>query len=126
MYTTTKPLVRALDHVQLAMPAGSEAEATAFYAGVLGFTEVPKPAALAGRGGAWFEAGSVRLHLGVEAPFRPACKAHPAFEVTRLADAIRALEAAGAPIQPEVDLPGIARIFTADPFGNRIELLERL
>lgn len=126
MYTKPAPLIHTLDHVQLAMPVGGEAQAVAFYAGVLGLTEVAKPEVLAGRGGAWFEAGSARLHLGVETPFRPARKAHPAYEVTRLADAIRALEAAGAPIRHDADVPGIARIFTEDPFGNRIELLERL
>lgn len=85
MYTGAIDLVRGLDHVQLAMPKGGEARAIAFYAGVLGFAPVEKPPALSGRGGVWFEAGPVRLHLGVETPFHPARKAHPAFEVAGLA-----------------------------------------
>lgn len=119
-------MILALDHVQLAMPEGGEAQATAFYAGVLGLAPVAKPGALAGRGGAWFESGAVRVHLGVEAGFRPARKAHPAFEVAALAEAIAALEAAGLGWRRDADLPGFTRIFTDDPFGNRIELLERL
>ena len=70
-----------LDHVQLAMPAGREADAVAFYEGVLGITQVPKPSHLAARGGCWFERGDLKVHLGVEADFRPATKAHPAFLV---------------------------------------------
>lgn len=108
------------------MPKGGEARAIAFYAGVLGFAPVEKPPALSGRGGVWFEAGPVRLHLGVETPFHPARKAHPAFEVAGLAQATSVLDAANIGWRAEVDLPGVRRIFTADPFGNRIELLERL
>lgn len=119
-------MILALDHVQLAMPVGGEAAARAFYAGVLGLVPVEKPVPLAGRGGAWFERGNVRVHLGVETPFRPARKAHPAFAVNRLDAAITALEAAGFGWRRDVDLPGLVRIFVEDPFGNRIELLERL
>ncbi len=68
----------AIDHVQLAMPAGQEAVARAFFCDVLGMAEIPKPTELAKRGGCWFQGGNVQLHLGVEADFRPAKKAHPA------------------------------------------------
>src|SRR5262249_25076277 len=71
--------IRAIDHVQLSMPAGRESEARAFYEGILGIPEVPKPAHLTTRGGCWFERGSLKVHLGVEPDFRPAKKAHPAF-----------------------------------------------
>lgn len=108
------------------MPKGGEAAADAFYGGVLGLDRVAKPPALAGRGGAWFEAGELRVHLGVETPFRPARKAHPAFEVACLAAACAELQAAGHPLRRDADLPGLARVFTEDPFGNRIELVERL
>lgn len=64
----------AIDHVQLAMPAGREQEARAFYTGLLGLPEIPKPPELAARGGAWFERGTVKLHLGVEKDFRPALR----------------------------------------------------
>ncbi len=113
-----------LDHVQLAMPAGREAEARAFYGGVLGLREVEKPAPLVPRGGCWFAGPGLQLHLGVEAEFAPARKAHPAFLVADLAAACRALEAAGAPVLPDPTLPGVRRCYTADPFGNRIELIQ--
>ena len=69
--------IRAIDHVQLAMPAGREDDARAFYAGLLGLSEVPKPPHLAARGGCWFETRDVKIHLGVDPDFRPARKAHP-------------------------------------------------
>jgi len=116
--------VVGIDHVQLAMPAGREEEARAFYAGLLGIPEVPKPAELARRGGAWFENGAVKVHLGVEAGFRPARKAHPALLVRDLRGLVLRLREAGAAIAEDEPLPGYDRIFTADPFGNRLELLE--
>lgn len=113
-----------IDHVQLAMPAGGEDAARRFYAGVLGFEEVPKPDALAGRGGAWFRSGGVQLHLGVEADFRPARKAHPALRVEGLTALIVRCVDAGYPVERAVPLPGLERVHVADPFGNRIEFME--
>ena len=113
----------AIDHVQLAMPVGGEEEARRFYAGLLGIPEQPKPAALAGRGGAWFERDAVRIHLGVEADFRPARKAHPALQVRGLEPLVARLRAAGVEVIDE-PLPGHRRVYVADPFGNRLELLE--
>jgi len=118
--------IEALDHVQLAMPAGEEARARAFYAGLLGLTEVPKPANLARRGGAWFEAGSLRLHLGVEAEFRPARKAHPALRVRNLDALGDHLRAHGIEVVTDEPLPGFHRFYVSDPLGNRIEQLEPL
>jgi catechol 2,3-dioxygenase-like lactoylglutathione lyase family enzyme len=115
----------AIDHVQLAMPPGGEDAARRFYRDVLQLAEVPKPSALAGRGGVWFESGAVALHLGVEADFRPARKAHPALRVAGLADLIARCEAAGIPVTRDVALPGCERVHVADPFGNRIEFVER-
>jgi len=121
---TDRPSLLALEHIQIAMPPGREAEARAFYGGILGLPETPKPPELAKRGGCWFERGSLKVHLGVEAAFRPARKAHPAFLVERL-DALRAaLAAAGHTIAGDEPLEGYDRIFTDDPFGNRIELME--
>lgn len=114
----------ALHHIQLAMPAGAEAQAIDFYAGILGMTQVQKPAVLAGRGGVWFEAGPIRLHLGVETIFTPARKAHPAFQVQNLDAVATQLRSAGLETKTDQDLPGIRRIYIQDPFGNRIELLE--
>jgi catechol 2,3-dioxygenase-like lactoylglutathione lyase family enzyme len=116
--------IHGLDHVQLAMPAGEEALARKFYSGLLGLTEVSKPANLAKRGGAWFEGGSLRVHLGVEAGFRPAKKAHPAFLVQHLAAIVQHLQRAGVAVVTDEPLEGYNRIYISDPFGNRIELLE--
>jgi catechol 2,3-dioxygenase-like lactoylglutathione lyase family enzyme len=106
------------------MPAGKEPEARAFYEGILGIPHVPKPADLAKRGGAWFEHGPLKVHLGVEADFRPARKAHPALLVEDLTSLVAKLRAAGIPIVDDDPLPGYFRVYVADPFGNRIELME--
>lgn len=97
--------VTAVHHVQLAMPAGGEVAARAFYAELLGLPEVPKPPALAVRGGCWFESATVRIHLGVEADFRPARKA-------------------GFDVVDDDELPGFDRVYVTDPFGNRLELMQ--
>ncbi len=105
------------------MPEGGERAARAFYGAVLGLTEVPKPAALASRGGCWFAGEGTHLHLGVEADFRPAGRAHIALVVDDLAASRAALAAAGSPvIEDDADLP-VDRCYTRDPFGNRIELV---
>ncbi|HVX21060.1 MAG TPA: VOC family protein [Acidimicrobiales bacterium] len=116
--------VTGLDHVQLAMPAGEEARAEAFYAGRLGLRRLPKPEPLASRGGCWFSNGAVTIHLGVEDGFRPARKAHPAVLVDGLDDLVAALSAAGLVVRPDTDLPGVRRCYVDDPFGNRIELID--
>jgi catechol 2,3-dioxygenase-like lactoylglutathione lyase family enzyme len=113
--------VLRLDHVQVAAPPGCEAEARRFYGELLGLAEVEKPEALRGRGGVWFEP----LHVGVEEPFAPARKAHPALRVSAAElDALAArLAAAGAPVEWDDAVPGVRRFYTADPWGNRLELL---
>jgi hypothetical protein len=116
--------ITAIDHVQLAMPAGQEAEARKFYEQTLGIPEVPKPPELARRGGCWFERGSLKVHLGVEAEFRAAKKAHPAFLVEDLSTLKSALAAAGYKMKTDEPLEGYDRIYADDPFGNRIELME--
>ncbi|MHB8452615.1 MAG: VOC family protein [Mycobacteriales bacterium] len=113
-----------MDHVQLAMPAGEEPEARAFYEGLLGIPWVAKPAHLAKRGGCWFETDTVKLHLGVEEEFRPARKAHPALVVADLAALIARLAAAGVAIRTDEPLEGYDRVYVDDPFGNRLELME--
>ena len=114
-----------IEHVQLAMPRGRENEARAFYAGLLGIPEVPKPEELAGRGGVWFEGAAVRVHLGVDAEFRPARKAHPAFLVEGLARLADRLRASGVEVVEDGAMPGFERVYVSDPFGNRLELMER-
>lgn len=118
------PHLVGLDHVQLAMPPGREADARAFYTGLLGLPEVAKPPVLAARGGCWFESATVKLHLGVEADFRPAKKAHPALLVADLGALTRELEAACLTVTPDEALEGVARCYVDDPFGNRIELIQ--
>ena len=116
----------ALDHVQVAMPAGEEAKARAFYVDVLGMFELTKPAALATRGGAWFAGGdgaSVQIHCGVEAEFRPAKKAHPAVLIIGIDQLAERLEKAGHPVKWDDDLEGLRRFFCEDPFGNRLEFI---
>lgn len=116
----------AVEHVQLALPAGEEDRARAFYGGVLGLAEVAKPAELAGRGGCWFEAGALKVHLGVEPDFRPARKAHVAFVVDTLEPMLDAAQAAGCETSaPESPAP-YRRAFVFDPFGNRLELMQPL
>jgi catechol 2,3-dioxygenase-like lactoylglutathione lyase family enzyme len=116
--------LRRIDHVLLAMPPGRENDARAFYQGILGIAEITKPQQLAARGGCWFEAGEVKVHLGVEKDFVPARKAHPAFIVDDLQGLIRDLKAAGYALGEDAPLEGYDRIFLADPFGNRIELIQ--
>jgi catechol 2,3-dioxygenase-like lactoylglutathione lyase family enzyme len=113
-----------LDHVQLAMPAGGEEYARAFFRDALGIPEVPKPPELARRGGCWFERGALKIHLGVEADFRPARKAHPALLVEDLPQLIAELERLGYAVKKDEPLEGYHRVYVDDPFGNRIELLE--
>lgn len=118
--------IRRLDHVQLAMPAGREDEAVAFYRGLLGIPLIPKPPHLAARGGCWFERDDLKVHLGVDAQFRPATKAHPAFIVDDVQGLGAALAAAGHRVVSDEPLDGYDRIYVDDPFGNRIELMEPL
>jgi catechol 2,3-dioxygenase-like lactoylglutathione lyase family enzyme len=113
--------VTGIDHVQVAAPAGSEAEARAFYGDLLGMDELPKPEGLLARGGCWFAAGAQELHVGIEDPFTPARKAHPSFLVTDLDGAAARLTAAGFPVAYDDLIPGTRRFETADPFGNRLE-----
>ena len=113
-----------LDHVQLAMPAGSEAEAVAFYEGILGIAQVPKPDHLATRGGCWFEDGDLKVHLGVDSDFRPATKAHPAFVVDDVRSIARGVAAAGFAVKDDEPLDGYDRVYVTDPFGNRLELMQ--
>jgi len=117
-------MISAVDHVQLAAPAGSEPQLRAYYTGVLGMTELKKPPVLAGRGGCWFSAGGAVLHLGIEEGFRPARKAHPGLRVTGIFDFAKRLQAEGAKVVWDYDLPGYNRFYSEDPVGNRLEFLE--
>jgi catechol 2,3-dioxygenase-like lactoylglutathione lyase family enzyme len=117
------PIIR-LDHVQVAIPEGAEGEARAFYCALLGFSELEKPEALRARGGLWLKAGSVELHLGIEAPFHPAAKAHPCFVVADLDATDAVLARHGHAVRPDDCIRDRRRFFTDDPFGNRLEFVQ--
>ena len=113
----------AIDHVQLAMPVGGEERARGFYGGLLGMIEVAKPSELAKRGGCWFTSGTVQIHLGVEADFRPAKKAHPALRCLDYEGLVARVRARGVEVTYDGSIPGVRRCHIFDPFGNRIELI---
>jgi catechol 2,3-dioxygenase-like lactoylglutathione lyase family enzyme len=113
----------AIDHVQLAMPAGEEDSARRFYRDLLGMMELPKPVELAKRGGCWFGSGTVQIHLGVEADFRPARKAHPALRCADYDGLTARLRASGVEVKDDASIPGVRRCHISDPFANRIELI---
>lgn len=116
--------VTGIDHVQLAAPPGCEAEARRFYGELLGLEEIAKPEPLRGRGGVWFRCGAAQqLHIGVEDGHAPARKAHPAIAATGLGVLAERLAAAGAPVAWDDAIPGTRRFYTADPWGNRLELV---
>jgi catechol 2,3-dioxygenase-like lactoylglutathione lyase family enzyme len=117
-------LIERIDHVQLAMPVGAEERAREFYQGVLGIPEVPKPPHMAKRGGCWFERGELKVHLGADANFQAARKAHPAFSVAGLRSLTERLTDLGYTVRDDEAVYGRARVQLDDPFGNRIELIE--
>jgi ubiquinone/menaquinone biosynthesis C-methylase UbiE len=117
--------IRSFDHIQVAVPRAEEARARWFYGDVLGLSEIPKPEALTGRGGAWYRCGDLALHVGLDDEFQPAHKAHPAFLVDDLEALRTRLVATGLPVHEDVQLSGYRRFETRDPFGNRLEFMER-
>jgi catechol 2,3-dioxygenase-like lactoylglutathione lyase family enzyme len=121
--TVTAPPFAAIDHVQLAIPPDGEPAARRFYGELLGLVEVPKPPAIAARGGCWFESGAVKIHLGVEDDFRPARRAHPALLCRDYQGLLARLAGAGVAVHDAADVPGVTRCHVDDPFGNRIELI---
>jgi catechol 2,3-dioxygenase-like lactoylglutathione lyase family enzyme len=117
-------VLAGIDHVQLAAPAGCEDAARRFFGDLLGLEELEKPEPLRGRGGAWFRVGAQQLHIGVEGGFSPARKAHPAFSVSGYDELLNRLRSAGVEVSDDESIPGLRRCYVADPWGNRIELVE--
>ncbi|UCZ52368.1 VOC family protein [Bacillus shivajii] len=115
---------KAIDHVQLAAPKGSEHQAREFFTNVLGFEEIEKPEPLKKRGGVWFKSGNIQIHIGIEDPFSPAKKAHPAFEIEKIEELKVYLKKCNVMFKEDGNLPGANRIYVDDPFGNRLEILE--
>ncbi len=118
--------ILSIDHIQIAMPEGKENLAREFYGEFLGLLEVEKPKSLTNRGGLWFEENDLKIHLGVDPEFVPALKAHPGFRVSDLDSLASELQSKGYAVEVGSPLPGIRRIFTNDPFGNRIEFLQEV
>ncbi len=116
--------IAGIDHIQLAMPPGGEAEARRFYGELLGLHEVAKPAGLVGRGGCWFSGPGVAVHMGIEEPFTPQRKAHPAFRVVDLEAARMRFQAAGVAVTQDDSVPHVRRFYASDPFGNRLEFIQ--
>ena len=117
--------ITKIDHVQVAAPKGSEEAARSFYGRILGMKELQKPEPLQARGGAWFEFPGFQLHVGVEEPFEPAKKAHPAFVVEGFDELKAHLLENGVAVKDDTSIPGSIRFFAADPFGNRLEFLKQ-
>jgi catechol 2,3-dioxygenase-like lactoylglutathione lyase family enzyme len=115
--------VLAIDHIQLAAPAGCEEAARRFFGELLGLEEIPKPKPIRARGGVWFRVGAHELHIGVERDFVPARKAHPGFRADGYDDMRERLRAAGVEVTDDHAIAGVRRCFVADPWGNRIELI---
>lgn len=120
----TMPVITGIDHVQVAVPACAEDRCRAFYVDLLGLPELPKPPILAARGGIWVQAGAQQLHLGVEAEFKPARKAHPAFSTEDITAFAQRVRAASYDVAWDETDPSVRRFFTHDPFGNRLEFVD--
>ena len=118
-------MLSALHHAQVAVPKGAEDISRAYYVGVLGMTELPKPPVLAARGGCWFAAGGLEIHTGVEEPFVPARKAHPAILVTDIDELVAALDRGGPRVHLGRTIPDKRRLHTFDPHGNRLEFIQQ-
>lgn len=114
-----------LDHVQIAAPPDCETAAREFYGSLIGLPEIPKPAELRSRGGVWFQVGAEQLHIGVEPDFQPARKAHPDFAAEHLNDLATRLKSSGYEIIWDEALPETRRFYVSDPWGNRVEFLEK-
>ena len=115
---------KRLDHVQVCIPRGAEAQAREFYGVLLGLEEIEKPLAVRANGGMWYTVADVQLHVGVEDAVAPS-KRHPAFEVENIASVRAFLEQRGVRTRDKEEIPGMRRFSFYDPFGNRIELLEK-
>lgn len=117
--------IEKIDHIQVAAPKGCETTARHFYEEILGMKEIEKPEPLKSRGGVWFEFGFYQLHVGVEEPFTPAKKAHPAFVVKGFEKMKQHLLTEGIEVKDDTGIPGVIRFFVSDPFGNRLEFLKK-
>jgi catechol 2,3-dioxygenase-like lactoylglutathione lyase family enzyme len=116
--------IMEIDHLQIAAPRGCEPEARRFFGDLLGLEEIEKPALLQSRGGCWFKIGSRQLHIGVEEPFHPAKKAHPAFSVSDIDSVFKLLEQQGVRCVWDEEVSRVRRFYANDPWGNRLEFTQ--
>ena len=124
---TRRPLILGVQHVQITIPKGAETGAREFYCGFLGLTEVPKPEALINRGGFWLQIGAFQVHVGTEDGVeRSDSKAHVAYEVENIDEWRAKLERSGVTVLAGISIPNYRRFEFRDPFGNRVEFLERI
>lgn len=120
-------MIKAVHHAQISIPVGAEDEAREFYCGLLGMAEIPKPESLAGRGGFWLELEGFQIHFGTEDGIdRERSKAHVAYLVTELEAWRKTLTAHGQSVKAGIQIPGFNRFEFRDPFGNRVEFLQRI
>ena len=113
-----------IHHVQITIPPDTEAQARAFYCGLLGLAEIEKPESLRDRGGLWLSLGTQELHLGVETGVdRSATRAHIAYYVTSLAEWREKFSRRRISIREAIPIPGYERFMVRDPFGNQIEFI---
>lgn len=117
--------IKRLDHIQICIPKGKETEARQFYTGIIGLTEIPKPKELIPNGGLWYQIADTQFHIGTENENNKS-KQHPAFEITDIQKARTYLENHGIEIREEIQISGQIRFSFRDPFGNRIELLQKV
>ena len=116
---------KRLDHIQICIPKGKEDEARHFYTEIIGLTEIPKPELLIANGGLWYKVADIQLHIGTENEINRS-KRHPAFEVLNLEEARTYLIQHGVAVKDEIQIPDQKRFSFIDPFGNRIELLQKI
>lgn len=119
-------MIKAIHHVQISIPVGAEDKAREFYCGLLGFNEIPKPEALIARGGLWLELGDLQIHFGAEDGVeRTKTKGHVAYLVTGLDEWREKMIAYGCETIDGIAIPNINRFEFRDPFGNRVEFVEK-
>jgi catechol 2,3-dioxygenase-like lactoylglutathione lyase family enzyme len=114
-----------IDHVQIAVPRALEAACLKFYREVFAFPELEKPEELKARGGAWFQVGTLQMHIGVDPEPSLKSKRHICFLTSDLAAAKASVLGHGVAIEEEGVAEGLSRFFIRDPAGNRIEIGQR-
>ncbi|MGZ3775675.1 MAG: glyoxalase superfamily protein [Pseudobdellovibrionaceae bacterium] len=120
-------IVLSLNHADIIIPRGAEDLAREFYCSFLGFKEIPKPADLQKNGGLWLEISNAQVHLSIQDGFDPSkTKSHLAYEVSDISFLKQELDKRGVKWNDNTSIPGFIRGDIRDPFGNRIEFMQRI